>query len=418
MNVTQSFRMALNSLLTSKMRALLTMLGIIIGVAAVIIIISLGNGLQNYLNAQFEQMGVNIIQVQIMGRGTGNRTVETEDMYQLAEKYPQYLSGVSPYVSVQAEVRSGGTSYDRTSIYGVSDIYYNRERNQTMRGEALSKGRFLSYIDVERYQNVCVIGSYLDQTVFQGKGLDQTLTIGGIPYTVIGVLEQKADCTEGSGDDVIFLPHGCAQRLNNRISNGSGAISIMGTSITVYLFASTGQDTSSAAKGVIERLLDQTYQSSDSYFVVTAAEMMDTMNSMLEVLMTILVVIAAISLLVGGIGIMNIMLVSVTERTREIGIRKSLGAKGRDIRSQFIIEAGTTSAVGGVIGIVLGVMLANAATVIVGAVMGGSDGFTATPSLGGILVSFGVSVGVGVLFGYLPANKAAKLNPIDALRYD
>ena len=169
---------------------------------------------------------------------------------------------------------------------------------------------------------------------------------------------------------------------------------------------------------VIERLLDQTYQSSDSYFVVTAAEMMDTMNSMLEILMTILVVIAAISLLVGGIGIMNIMLVSVTERTREIGIRKSLGAKGRDIRSQFIIEAGTTSAVGGVIGIVLGVMLANAATVIVGAVMGGSDGFTATPSLGGILVSFGVSVGVGVLFGYLPANKAAKLNPIDALRYD
>ena len=148
------------------------------------------------------------------------------------------------------------------------------------------------------------------------------------------------------------------------------------------------------------------------------AEMMDMMDSMLGVLMTILVVIAAISLVVGGIGIMNIMLVSVTERTREIGIRKSLGAKGRDIRSQFIIEAGTTSAIGGIIGIVLGIVLANVFTALVGVLMSSAEGFAAIPSVGGIAVSFGVSVGIGVLFGYLPANKAAKLNPIDALRYD
>ena len=133
----------------------------------------------------------------------------------------------------------------------------------------------------------------------------------------------------------------------------------------------------------------------------------------------ILTGIASISLLVGGIGIMNIMLVSVTERTREIGIRKSLGGKRRDIRSQFIIEAGTTSAIGGVIGIALGILLANVMTAVVGAVLGtGTDGFVAIPTLGGILVAFCVSVGVGILFGYLPANKAAKLNPIDALRYD
>ena len=143
------------------------------------------------------------------------------------------------------------------------------------------------------------------------------------------------------------------------------------------------------------------------------------MDSMVNLLMAILTLIAAISLLVGGIGIMNIMLVSVTERTREIGIRKSLGAKGRDIRSQFIIEAGTTSAIGGTIGILLGIVVANVITIVIGAVVGtGSSDFHAVPTLQGIAVAFGVSVAIGVLFGYLPANKAAKLNPIDALRYD
>ena len=418
MKMGQSFRMAIKSLMTSKARALLTMLGIIIGVAAVIVIVSLGNGMQQYMNAQFEQMGVNLIQVQIMGGNNSNRKVDVDDMYQLAEKYPQYLSGMSPYLGVQATVRCGGDAYDRTSVYGVSDVFYHAGRNQTMRGEALARGRFLSYVDVERRQNVCVIGAYLDRAMFQGDGVGGTLTIGGVPYTVIGVLEEKAGVTEGSGDDVIYLPYGGAQQLNSRSASGDGSISVMGASIVVYLFTGTSQDTASAAKGVIESALDKVYEDSDSYLVITAAEMLDMMNSMLGVLMTILVVIAAISLVVGGIGIMNIMLVSVTERTREIGIRKSLGAKGRDIRGQFIIEAATTSAVGGVIGILAGVLLANLFTAVVGMVMSDAEGFAAVPTLGGILVSFGVSVGIGVLFGYLPANKAAKLNPIDALRYD
>ena len=405
MKMGQSFRMAIKSLLTSKMRALLTMLGIIIGVAAVIIIVSLGNGMEQYMNAQFEQVGVNLIQVMVYPTGT-SREVEPDDFYALAEKYPQYLDSVSPYLSASAAVRQGADEYERTSVYGISETFYNGERNQTVNGESVSEGRFLSYVDVEREQKVCVIGAYLNQAMFQGKGLGQTLTIGGSPYTVIGVLAEKADSTEGSGDDVIYLAYGLAQQLGD------------GMGIQNYLVTSTSQEVSSAAKGVIERMLYRIYQDESAYMVMTMAEMMEMMDSMLGVLMTILVIIAAISLVVGGIGIMNIMLVSVTERTREIGIRKSLGAKGRDIRSQFIIEAGTTSAIGGVIGIALGVLLANVFTVVAGALVSGAEGFAAIPTPGGIAVSFGVSVGIGILFGYLPANKAARLNPIDALRYD
>ena len=410
MKMGQSFRLAIKSLMTSKVRALLTMLGIIIGVAAVIVIVSLGNGMQQYMNSQFEQIGVNMIQVGIYSYG-GNRQATPEDFYALAEKYPQYIDSVSPYLNANTVVRQGAQEYERTKVYGVSETMYNSEKGQTATGDKLEAGRFLSYVDVERNQKVCVIGSYLNENMFAGQGLGQTLTVGGVPYTVIGVLAQKADSTEGSGDDLIYLPYDLVEQIN---ATGS----MMGMSSNSYLVTSTSKDTSSAAKGVIENMLFRIYGDSSSYLVMTSAEMMEMMDSMLGVLMTILVVIAAISLVVGGIGIMNIMLVSVTERTREIGIRKSLGAKGRDIRSQFIIEAGTTSAIGGVIGILLGILLANVFTAVAGALMSDAEGFAAIPNLSGILVSFGVSVGIGVLFGYLPANKAAKLNPIDALRYD
>ncbi|HJB80953.1 ABC transporter permease [uncultured Flavonifractor sp.] len=408
MKIGQSFRLAIKSLMTSKVRALLTMLGIIIGVGAVIVIVSLGNGMQQYMNNQFEQIGVNMIQVGIYSYG-GNRQVTPDDFYTLADKYPQYIDSVSPYLSATTIVRQGAQEYERTKVYGVSETMYNNEKGQTATGDKLQEGRFLSYVDVEKNQKVCVIGSYLNEAMFAGQGLGQTLTVGGVPYTVIGVLSQKADSTEGSGDDLIYLPYGLVEQIN-AASGGMGMNS--------YLVTSTSKDTSSAAKGVIENMLFRIYGDSSSYLVMTSAEMMEMMDSMLGVLMTILVVIAAISLVVGGIGIMNIMLVSVTERTREIGIRKSLGAKGRDIRSQFIIEAGTTSAIGGVIGILFGILLANIFTAVAGALMSDAEGFAAIPNLSGILVSFGVSVGIGVLFGYLPANKAAKLNPIDALRYD
>ena len=397
MNLSQSFKLAVKSLLTSKMRSLLTMLGIIIGVAAVIIITSLGNGMQNYMNDQFEEMGSNLVQAQVYLTGS-SLDVKADDMYALVEKYPQYLSGVTPYNSVQGTVRQGSDEFKRTSVYGVGETFYNVSKNTIMTGSSLGKGRFLSYVDVEREMAVCVIGSYLEQEAFGGDALGKTLTVSGAPFTVVGVLDQSGDSSEGSGDDCIYIPYTQANRLG-----GSQWY-------VLYMFTSTDRSTAATAKGIVENRLFKAYHDTDYYVVLTSAEMMDAMDSMVNLLMAILTLIAAISLLVGGIGIMNIMLVSVTERTREIGIRKSLGAKGRDIRSQFIIEAGTTSAIGGTIGIILGIIMAQLITVVMAYIIQGgqNNGFVALPTLNGIAVAF----------GYLPANKAAKLNPIDALRYD
>ena len=412
MNVTQSFRLALKSLVTSKMRSLLTMLGIIIGVAAVIIIISLGNGLQGMIDEQVDKLGINTIMTYTWGRGDGSTMdLDPKDMYRLVEENPQVLSGVSPYVSFQATIRKGDDKFDKTSLYGVSEVMFNPNTGATIDGgERIAQGRFLSYLDVERRQPVCVIGAYLAQEAFGGDALGKKLSINGASYTVIGVLEQiRESMDKGGPDDQIYLPY-------------ENALELMGARyVTLYMFTSTSGATAGAAKEVINAFLLNHFQDPDAYYTQTMEEQAAMINTMMGVAMGVLVAIAAISLVVGGIGIMNIMLVSVTERTREIGIRKSLGAKRRDIRMQFIIEAGTTSAIGGVLGIAFGGLLATALGSLFGgmlsAQMNGAT-FSATPNLEAIAVSFGVSVGIGVLFGYLPANKAAKLNPIDALRYD
>ena len=390
MNFTQSFRLALKSLATSKMRALLTMLGIIIGVAAVIIIISLGDGMNDMINSEFEKMGTNLIQVQIMGRGSSQNITE-EEMYAIRDENPDCIAAMSPSVSSMATVKQGSETLSAT-LTGVGEEYI------AVKSLELSQGRFIQYIDTARMQNVCVIGSYVNEETFNGAGLGQTLSINGNEYAIVGVLTEQADNTSYGSDNTVYIPYTNATRLN-----GNAVIS-------QYMFTATSEDTNARAKAVIESKLEQFYGGDDYYIVISMSEMMDMMGNIQGTVMTVLVAIAAISLLVGGIGIMNIMLVSVTERTREIGIRKSLGAKGRDIRRQFIIEAGTTSVLGGVIGIVLGVSLSTVA--------GNLVGITAKASLSAIAISTGVSLAVGVLFGYLPANKAAKLNPIDALRYD
>ena len=230
-----------------------------------------------------------------------------------------------------------------------------------------------------------------------GDAVGQTIKVNGNALTVVGVLEEQDDSSEGSADDCVYLPYTTASKLT------FGAISS-------FLFATWDASLNSEGTTLIDNALYAVFQNDDYYMISDMQEMVDSMTEMTNMMTMVLVGIAGISLLVGGIGIMNIMLVSVTERTREIGIRKSLGAKKKDIMRQFVIEAGTTSALGGVIGIVFGSVVA----VIAGQIIG----MTTTPSVGAVAISFGVSVFIGVFFGFMPANKAAKLNPIDALRYD
>ena len=413
MNVTQSFKLAIKSLRTSKMRAFLTMLGIVIGVGAVIIIISLGNGLTGMVEQQVDKVGINQIYAYNWGRGDGTTmNLDAQQMYDLIDGHPDVFSGVTPWVSGGTGVRQGSLEFEKTKIYGVSEAMYRADTGTTLDGDTLARGRYLQYVDVSRRQNVCVIGAYLEQEAFRGDALGKTLTIGGVPYTVVGVMAQELEeLREGGSDDVVYIPYENAMEM-------SGS-----RTVTLYQVMAVSRDTVAEGKALLQNMLWTFYQDEDAYYIETMLDQVNMINAMMGVAMLVLVAIAAISLLVGGIGIMNIMLVSVTERTREIGIRKSLGARRRDIRRQFIIEAGTTSAMGGLIGILFGCLVATGIGSILGGMLVaqlGTSGitFNATPSLGAILISFGVSVGIGVLFGYLPANKAAKLNPIDALRYE
>ena len=396
MMLLESFKMALSNIRASKMRSFLTMLGIIIGVAAVIVIVGLGNGMSLYITGQFEELGTNLLSVNIVGRGS--RSLNEEEMYRIIEDDPVHFSQASPTVTMNSPVKVGSEFSTRTSVNGVNEIY------PQIRGWTISQGRWFSYVEVLRRGKVCVVGSYIAKEYFNGVAAGQTIRIGGNPFTVLGVLSEQADSTQGSADDAVYVPNTTAARLSGMGRPNSYSVTIPDV------------DNATASKEALENALYQIFHDEDAYFVVSMAEMLDTMNQMLGVMIGVLALIAGISLVVGGIGIMNIMLVSVSERTREIGVRKALGAKERYIMSQFVVEAATTSALGGALGILLGELLSSAASFIVSAAT--QEAFSVVPSVGSIMLAAGISIGIGVLFGYLPAKKAAQLNPIDALRYE
>lgn len=398
MKLTESFSLAISNIFSSKMRSFLTMLGIIIGIAAVMVIVGLGDGMADYITSSFQSAGTNSMTVTMTGSGSSS-TVKEEDMYEIVEKNSTVFDLVSPTVTMSGSVKIGSDTLRYTSASGVGEEYFD------IYNYTVAEGREFRYLDMEKRERVCIVGSYVDNVLFDGQALGETLRIGGNVFTIVGVLEQIDDeAEEGGSDDKVYVPYSTAARLSY-----SGNVSS-------YIVTVKSDDMVDIGQTLMENELYTILRSTDAYSVVTMAEMLEMMTEMVDLVVLVLTVIAGISLVVGGIGIMNIMLVSVSERTNEIGIRKALGAKERYIQSQFVIEAAVTSALGGIIGIICGFGLSNVSSTVISDMLG--ETLTVSPSMSSTAIAFGASALIGIIFGFLPARKAARLNPIDALRHD
>lgn len=388
----QSFKLALKSIRSNKMRSFLTMLGIIIGVASVIILVSLVNAYMSYMTESFASLGTNQINVNVVN--LSSRSVSVNEMYEFYEGKEDIFDNMTPIVNVNTVVKHGNDSMSSTSVTGVSEEYLD------IKDYDLIQGRNIQYSDIVSRQKVCVVGYYVATELYGSpeKAIDQTVKIGGYAYRIAGIAERQDedDLEDGGTDDFVWIPYSCAVKMsrNANISN--------------YIFTIRSLDTASRATDQIEEFLQEIFKNEDLYNVTAMSEMLDSLNSMIAMVSAGLGGIAGISLLVAGVGVMNIMLVSVTERTREIGIRKALGARKGVILQQFVIEAAVQSAPGGIIGIALG----SAATAAAGA----AAGLDAVPTPSAVVISFSVSVFIGLFFGYMPARRAAGLSPIDALR--
>ena len=400
----ETFRQAIQNVWSNKLRTFLTMLGIIIGVMAVIVIVGLGNGMTKSMRDSFSALGTNTLSIQVWGYGS--RSVSVEEMYDICQRHSDLIKAVSPQVNFSGKasgtLKIGTTSYRWSNMSGVDENFTEMKNYQIV------QGRGLQYMDIKDNRQGCIIGEYLNRAAYGGNAVGQTIKLGAYKFRIVGVLNAKVtdkNMQQGSDDDCIYLPYTTAMRLSNQ-SSAKNFVAIM-----------KDESRANEAKAVVESGLYDLLKSDNAYYIYSASEWLEEMNEMINMVIIILTGIASISLLVGGIGIMNIMLVSVTERTREIGIRKALGAKERTILSQFVLAAATTSALGGVLGIVLGYIVSMAANRILPMISSSID-VTVSPSFNSIVVAFGISVGIGVLFGYLPAKRAARLNPIEALRYD
>lgn len=393
MNLSQAVKIALRGILDNKMRSFLTMLGIIIGVASVITLVAIGQGTTAQITQQIQSLGSNLLTIMITGRGPN-----TSLSYDQAMEFAQipYIEAVAPVVNSNSSltVKYENKIPDDLQVIGTNE-YYNTVRNFNV-----SSGRFFLENDINMRKRVAILGTQAVEELFGLMDpLGQEIKIGDQFFKVIGVLESKGNTMAGSSDTQILIPITVAERLMQ--SRGVR---------TIYIQAQSPDSVSPALQEVTAKLLKIFRNDTESFRVFDQTQMLDTVNKTSGTLSMMLGGIAGISLLVGGIGIMNIMLVSVTERTREIGIRKALGAKRRDILFQFLIEALMLSSIGGILGIVLSIFLSMALSNLMN--------IHATITLPVIGVAFIFSLVVGVFFGLNPANKASRLSPMEALRYE
>lgn len=384
----QSMKMAFKSILSSKIRAFLTMLGIIIGVSSVIALVSVGQGTTSQITESLSSLGTNQLTVNIMGRGA-TTSLTYEEALALGEI--EGVENVSPVITGNVTAKNG-TENVSVSVEGITPAY---EEVQDFHVQA---GRFLLEIDTEYRQKVALIGTDTAEDLFgTDDPVGQKVQLNGSSFKIVGLLESKGSTSGGSSDEKILIPISTAERFLQ--SKGVRSITI----------TTTSNDNVEDVKTELESTLDAKFSGAEnSYSVFDSQEMLETVNETSDTLSMALGGIAGISLFVGGIGIMNIMIVSVNERTREIGIRKAIGAKKINIMMQFMIESVVLSGTGGLIGVGLGLGASWA--------VGKYTTMNVATSWNMVLISFTFSLIIGVVFGMIPANKAARMRPIHALR--
>ena len=388
----ESVRMSVSNIRQNRMRSFLTILGIMIGVTAVIALVTTISGVSSSISNSFSSMGASTMTLSATGTDLqGGLTAE--NMEEISEL--DHVEGVSPSVSLSVTAARDDAYESGVSVSGRNDDYFVQEP------DTLSRGRAINSIDLDQSLRICLISEELVETFFYGDDpIGQELYLDGMRFTVVGVLAADADSSVSSmfsGSNAVIVPYTTALKMN-----GETLVS----SLTLYI------DDANAAEIVeseLETCLDAIFDyEDDTYSIITMESIADTMESMLSMMSALLGGIASIALLVGGIGIMNMMLTSVTERTVEIGLKKAIGARPGQIQAQFLIESFLLSMVGGLAGVVLGIALSAILCQVLG------TGFSL--SYGAIALGVGFSAAVGVLFGWSPARKASRLNPIDALR--
>jgi putative ABC transport system permease protein len=421
-DLSENVRGALDGLVANKMRAILTMLGVVIGVAAVIALLAIGEGAQASITDQIASVGSNLLflmpgAVQASGPGAGVQaasgsatTLIDDDAKAVADpgNVPS-ASVVAPEYSKNAQIIFGDANIN-ASVRGVTAEY------QEAYELAVASGRFIEPKDVDKRANVVVLGYKVAEDLFGGfDPVGQKIKValpdgqGRVSLTVVGVLEEEGDSVMGSSDDRVYVPISTAQTKLFDARNPKGEIMVSQVNVVA-----ASEEQAEAVQTEIEVLLRERHDISagedDDFTVVSQADMLSMASTIASIMTVFLGSIAGISLLVGGIGIMNIMLVSVTERTREVGLRKAVGARKADILMQFLLEAIVLSVLGGLVGILLGVGLAQ--------VVDMTGLMNSLVTLDSVLLAVGFSAAVGLFFGIYPANQAAKLNPIEALRYE